>query len=134
MSEAGPGDESGLRDASEPTDLQADRSYRREHRRFSVDRKAEFQVVRTAALFRGRIVDLSLSGCYIQTIAATCLPLDSAVEISFVLNAKAIRISALSKRSKSRIGMGFCFVDLSEDARATLEQYIKGLAAADRPK
>jgi len=114
-------------ETAQPADLPAEPAYRRAERRFSVDRKAEIQVNCNAALFRGRIVDLSLSGCYVQTIASACLPLNTAVEISFVLNAKAIRIAAISKRSRSRIGMGFLFVDLGEDARRLLKQFIKGL-------
>jgi c-di-GMP-binding flagellar brake protein YcgR len=129
MSEARASLEDLLQDSAEQP---AEGGYRREHRRFSVDRKAEIQVISSAALFRGRIVDLSLSGCYIQTIAAACLPPDSAVEISFVLNAKAMRVQALSKRSKSKVGMGFRFVQLSDDERGTLKQYITSIAAAER--
>jgi PilZ domain-containing protein len=131
MSEATPGHEDILQDAAEqPVEVLDQPMHRRAERRFCVDRKAEIQVNRTAALFRGRIVDLSHSGCYIQTIASTCLPLDTAVEISFVLTGKAVRVSALSKRSKSRVGMGFRFVDLSEETRKLLKQFIKGLAGS----
>jgi hypothetical protein len=95
-----------------------------------VDRKAEIMVNCSSALFRGRIVDLSASGCYIQTIASACLALDTVVEISFVLSGKAVRVSARSKRSKSRVGMGFCFFDLSEETKGMLQRHIKSLGVS----
>jgi len=100
---------------------------RRAAARFVVDAPANVQVGYAGPMFRGRIVNLSLTGCYIQTIAGTKIPVDTGVEIEFLLMGVSIQLSALFKWSKPRAGMGFRFIAMEKDARMSLEEMLKDL-------
>jgi hypothetical protein len=103
------------------------REERRSTPRFAVDATANVQVGYAGPMFRGRIVNLSLNGCYVQTIAGIKIPLDTGVEIAFMLMGVSIQLSAMFKWSKARAGMGFRFVAMEKDARMTLEEMLRDL-------
>jgi hypothetical protein len=100
---------------------------RRAALRFTVDAPASVQVGYNGPMFRGRIVNLSLTGCYIQTVAGTRIPDDTAVEIEFLLMGALLQLSAIFKWSKPRAGMGFRFLAMEKDARMSLEQVLRNL-------
>jgi hypothetical protein len=100
---------------------------RRATPRFAVDAPASVQVGYDGPMFRGRIVNLSLTGCYIQTIAGTKIPADTAVEIEFLLMGVSIQLSALFKWSKPKAGMGFRFIAMEKDSRMSLEEMLREL-------
>jgi hypothetical protein len=100
---------------------------RRAALRFAVDAPASVQVGYNGPMFRGRIVNLSLTGCYIQTVAGTRIPDDTGVEIEFLLMGALLQLSAIFKWSKPRAGMGFRFLAMEKDARMSLEEVLRDL-------
>jgi hypothetical protein len=118
--------EIAAQDAAEGAALSPARE-RRVAPRFQVDAAANVQVGYDGPMFRGRIVNLSLTGCYIQTIAGTKIPAGTGVEIEFLLMGTSIQLSAIFKWSKPRSGMGFRFIAMEKDAQMSLEEMLREL-------
>src|ERR1700722_3411294 len=58
---------------------------RRRDERYAVHGDAEIVVTGGMSMFRGRIVNISTSGCYVQTVAWIRLPAGTSVELVFVV-------------------------------------------------
>jgi PilZ domain len=108
----------------------------REHRRderYPVEGHAEVIVVgepRGTSLLRGRILDISVSGCFIQTIARLRLRPETKVEIFFSVKGKVIRAIGASRFSKSKVGIGFRFLAMSEEMQEKLDELIDDARSA----
>ena len=76
--------------------------------RYEVDAWAEVMVQNGSMLFRGRVLDLSLGGCYVETEARLRLAPGTRVEIVFRLGERVFRCEATSRMLRSR-GAGFLF-------------------------
>jgi hypothetical protein len=101
---------------------------RRQHPRYSVDGVAEVLVADGTMLFRGRVLDISLSGCYIETPARLRLAPGTRVEMVFRVNGMVFRPMATSRMVKSGEGAGFLFLNLHPRMEAELEDLIAELS------
>ena len=80
---------------------------RREHTRYAVDARAEVMVKDGTMLFRGRVLDVSQGGCYIETEARLRLAPGTPVEIIFRAHERVLRCEGTSRMVRTR-GAGFC--------------------------
>jgi c-di-GMP-binding flagellar brake protein YcgR len=100
---------------------------RRQHSRYAVDAWAEVMVKDATMLFRGRVLDVSVGGCYIETKARLKLAPGTPVEIVFRLNENLLRCEATIRMVRIR-GAGFLFSRLDAGVRRELERLIQRLA------
>ena len=85
---------------------------RRRHQRYSCEGRAEVFLPHGGLLLRGRILDLSLSGCFIET-AAINLERGTHVEVSFVAHRMQFRVAGIIAVLHPRRGAGIAFQNLS---------------------
>lgn len=76
-----------------------------------------------------RITDLSLSGCYIETM--TPLPLDSAVNIAISKDRKTVYVSGKVRFSSRGLGMGIMFTAIRPEDFDNIREFAE---PAPRPK
>ncbi|HUY94470.1 MAG TPA: PilZ domain-containing protein [Terracidiphilus sp.] len=103
---------------------------RRRHRRFPCDGAAEVVVFRPESLIRGRVRDISRSGCFIETRAPLKMARMTEVELRFMANGN--RMVALAHLMDVQPGRGAGFQFLTADPRldAGFERWIEDLNAA----
>jgi hypothetical protein len=100
---------------------------RRQHTRYAVDAWAEVMVKDGTMLFRGRVLDVSVGGCYIETEARLKLAPGTLVEMVFRVNDAVFRCDATSRMIRTK-GAGFLFSDLDAKSRMELEALIRELS------
>jgi hypothetical protein len=100
---------------------------RRQHTRYAVDAWAEVMVKDGTMLFRGRVLDVSVGGCYIETEAKLKLAPGTPVEILFRVNDRVFRCDAGSRMIRTK-GAGFLFSNLGAKSRMELEALIRDLS------
>jgi c-di-GMP-binding flagellar brake protein YcgR len=100
---------------------------RRKHTRYAVDAWAEVMVKDGRLLFRGRVLDVSLGGCYIETEAKLRLPPGTPVEMIFRLNDEVFRCDATTRMIRTK-GAGFLFSNLNAKMQMELERLIRELS------
>jgi hypothetical protein len=100
---------------------------RREHTRYAVDAWAEVMVKDGTMLFRGRVLDVSVGGCYIETEAKLKLAPGTPVEMVFRVNDGVFRCDACSRMIRTK-GAGFLFSNLDAKSRMELEGLIRELS------
>ena len=83
---------------------------RRRHTRYPCDAMAEVLVYRTRSLFRGRVRDLSESGCFVETRARLKLHSMALVELSIHICGLELRTLACARSIQPGRGAGFEFV------------------------
>ena len=103
---------------------------RRQHTRYAVDAWAEVMVKDGTMLFRGRVLDVSVGGCYIETEAKLKLAPGTPVEMVFRVNEDMFRCEAMTRMVRTR-GAGFLFSNLDAKAQMALEGLILELSDAD---
>ncbi|WP_158942266.1 PilZ domain-containing protein [Granulicella sp. S190] len=103
---------------------------RREHRRYAVDAWAEVMVKDGTMLFRGRVLDVSQGGCYIETEARLRLAPGTPVEILFRAHETVLRCEGTSRMVRAR-GAGFLFEAMSAKVRAGLTELIAELGGEE---
>ncbi len=91
---------------------------RRKHARLEVDGFAEVIAADASIMFRGRIRDLSPTGCYIETRARINLSIGAAVELCFTVNERSFTAVAEIKGFRVGEGVGFEIHQLTADKRA----------------
>jgi len=101
---------------------------RRQHPRYAVDALAEVLLADGSLLFRGRVLDISVAGCYIETEARLRMRQRTPVEMVFWLKNIVFRIRATSRMVRPGQGAGFLFEDMSVMTRAGLEALIAELS------
>jgi c-di-GMP-binding flagellar brake protein YcgR len=100
---------------------------RRKHTRYAVDLWAEVMVKDGRMLFRGRVLDISVGGCYIETEARLRLAPGTPVEMVFRLNDEVFRCDATSRMIRTK-GAGFLFSAVEARVRMELERLIRELS------
>jgi|HubBroStandDraft_6_1064221.scaffolds.fasta_scaffold123017_4 hypothetical protein len=103
---------------------------RRKHTRYPVDAWAEVMVKDGTMLFRGRVLDISVAGCYVETEARLRLAPGTSVEMLFRLNDRVFRCDATSRTIRTR-GAGFLFAFLDVRTKTELDSLIAELSGAD---
>ncbi len=82
------------------------------HPRYPCDGYAEVFLPHGGLLFRGRILDLSISGCYIET-ALVNLERGTQVEVYFVTNQLQFRVLGNVAVLRRKRGAGIAFANVS---------------------
>ena len=100
---------------------------RREHTRYAVDAWAEGMVKDGTMLFRGRVLDVSAGGCYIETEARLRLAPGTPVEIVFRAHDRVLKCDGTSRMVRTR-GAGFLFDTMTPKVRTGLEELIAELS------
>jgi c-di-GMP-binding flagellar brake protein YcgR len=103
---------------------------RRRHPRYDVDAWAEVMVKDGRMLFRGRVLDISAGGCYVETEARLRMAPGTPVEIVFRVNDGMFRCNATSRMIRNK-GAGFLFCDLDAKSRTELDGLIRELSGSD---
>jgi hypothetical protein len=83
---------------------------RRRHTRYSCNATAEVLVYRSRLLFRGRVCDLSESGCFVETRARLELRAMALVELTIQAGGVELRTLACARSIQPGRGAGFEFV------------------------
>ena len=83
---------------------------RRRHKRFPCEGYAEVVCCHPAVLFRGRIRDISLTGCFIETAARLQLQRMTKVEVRFTASGRHISSPARIMDVRPGRGAGFEFL------------------------
>ena len=104
---------------------------RRQHRRYAVDGMAEVLVSDGSVLFRGRVLDISVAGCFIETQARLRMQQRTPVEMVFRVEDMVFRVHATSRMVRPGLGAGFLFEGLSARMREGLEALIAELGAPE---
>ncbi|HEX4576370.1 MAG TPA: PilZ domain-containing protein [Edaphobacter sp.] len=102
---------------------------RRQHTRYAVDAWADVMVKDGTMLFRGRVLDVSVGGCYIETEAKLKLAPGTPVEMVFRVNDRVFRCDAGSRMIRTK-GAGFLFSNLDAKSRMELEALIRELSGS----
>jgi hypothetical protein len=103
---------------------------RREEERYRVDWEADIFIPERTTMFRGRVVNLSQSGCYVQTVAWVRVPPTTVVELVFRLDGRWTRVEAEARYAQSRTGVGLRFLGLGQEMRLRLDGVLAELRAA----
>jgi len=106
----------------------------RRHERFAVDGEAEVMVASGIQLFRGRIADISLSGCFIETKLRLHMKIGTAVQMVFSAGSTTLRADATVRMMRHGIGAGFSFDTMSDYMRAGLAALIYELEGKKVPR
>jgi hypothetical protein len=102
--------------APEPTTQSSGRE-RRKHERAECDGFAEVVIDGASLMFRGRIKDLSPTGCYIETRARLRLNVGTAAELCFTVNERAFKAVAETRVIRPGSGVGFEILFLVAESR-----------------
>lgn len=117
--------------ADTPPETRARRAERRQQRRFEASLPVEVRSAEGAPI-RAEISDISISGCYVNTLFP--VPLDSIVTIVFWIGDDKLTAKGKVRTSILGVGLAIEFVDLSADTRQRLTEYLRCrcLPAVDR--
>jgi hypothetical protein len=85
---------------------------KRRHPRYVCDGYAEVFLPQGGLLFRGRILNLSVTGCYIET-AVLNLERGTQIEVYFVTNQLQFRVLGAVAVLRPKRGAGISFLNLS---------------------
>jgi hypothetical protein len=91
---------------------------RRKHERAGCDGYAEVVIDGASLMFRGRIKDLSPTGCYLETRARLRLDVGTAAELCFTVNERAFKAVAEVRVIRPGVGIGFEILFLVAGSRA----------------
>jgi hypothetical protein len=100
---------------------------RREEERYAVDWDADIFIPERTTMFRGRVINLSQSGCYVQTVAWVRVPPTTVVELVIKVDGRLIRVQAEARYAQSRTGVGLRFRALEKEVRQRLDWVIEEL-------
>ena len=100
------------------------RRERRSSERHEVDNFATIYLVNVGSTLRGRIVDLSPSGCRIQTEERFPVGIYTRVETEFHLEGLPFRLGGVVQAIHDRHAVGIRFLDLSERKRQQVTELI----------
>ena len=103
----------------------AKRGERRAHERLAVNEQAILRFVTSGAQVPCRIVDVSLTGCRLQTAARFPVGIYTRVEAEFRLAGIALRLSGVTQAIHGRCEVGIRFLDLSERKRGQVRELIE---------
>jgi hypothetical protein len=95
---------------------------------------AEVVAAHEGTLFRGKILDISQTGCYIETRARLKLERFTDVEMLFKVNNNHYRTSARVMDVRPGKGLGVEFRPVDSQARELLEELLQTLGATAPPE
>lgn len=101
---------------------------KRQHPRHAIDAWAEVMVKDATILFRGRVLDISVGGCFVGTQARLRLKPGTPVEMVFRIASRTLRCEA-SCRVVRPTGAGFLFEEMDAQTRQTINSLIEELEA-----
>jgi len=105
--------ESIMSNSSKPSVLPREHGReQRRHPRYACEGYAEVFLPHGGLLFRGRILDLSMTGCYIET-ALLNLERGTQVEVYFVTNQLQFRVLGNVAALRRKRGAGIAFLNVS---------------------
>jgi hypothetical protein len=102
---------------------------RRQHKRYATDAMTEVVVEDGTMLFRGRVLDISVAGCYVETQARLRLETGTKVKMVFNVNGVTFRPAATARMMRPGSGAGFRFSNVNARMQLELEALIRALAA-----
>jgi c-di-GMP-binding flagellar brake protein YcgR len=97
---------------------------RRKEPRIAVDGKAALTILNIGVRLRGRILDLSLSGCQFRTDDCFPMGIYSRAEIEFELDGLPFRITCVTQSLHKSNRVGVRFLDMSMRKREQLMELI----------
>src|ERR1700692_2503981 len=100
---------------------------RRQHTPYAVDAWAEVMVKDGTMLFRGRVLDVSAGGCYIETEARLRLAPGTRGAVVFCVKHTVVRCDATSRMGRTR-GAGFLFANLDAKLQLELDRLVRELS------
>jgi hypothetical protein len=100
---------------------------KRRHPRYSCDGSAEVYLPHGGLLFRGRISNLSISGCFIET-AMVNLERGTLVEVYFIANQLQFRVQGNIAEVRHKRGAGISFINVSPRRAMQISTLIAELA------
>ncbi len=100
---------------------------RREASREEVDTSAVIFLVKIASRLRGRILDLSLSGCRIRTDERFPVGIYTRVETEFQLEGLPFRLAGVIQAIHDKRTVGIRFLDMSSRKREHVEELIEDI-------
>ncbi len=103
---------------SSPPDKGSERSERRSAPRFPFVAEAEVMELRSEARLSARISELSLGGCYIDTLNP--FPQDTLVQLRLIQGKEIFETRARVVYVHAGIGMGLAFAELTPDQKSVL--------------
>ena len=119
-----PGVPAALAQTATQTARTPTRRERRQKTRHDVDTLATIFLVKIGSTLRGRIVDLSLSGCRIRTDDRFPVGICTRVETEFRLEGLPFRLGGVIQAIHDRNTVGIRFLDLSERKREQVLELI----------
>jgi hypothetical protein len=124
-------EEGGSASAAAP--LPGQGAERRREERYAVTWDAEIFIPERTAMFRGQVVNISTSGCYVRTVAWVRVPPSTEVELVFLLDGRTVRTRAEARFAQSRTGVGLRFLPLEEAVWRRLNFVLERLSNAAAP-
>jgi hypothetical protein len=97
---------------------------RRTKQRFTVDKGSQLFLVSHGLAMVGRVLDLSLDGCRMETWGRFTGGVRARVEVTFKINGIAFRFCGLTQWTDGRNQVGIHFVDVTERRREELAEVI----------
>jgi hypothetical protein len=122
---SGPGTE--CKDGANPAIVE-----RRRAARYDCDVYAEVFLPTGGLKFRGRILNMSVTGCFIE--AEFNLERGTQVEVYVETNSSRFRVAGKVSALRSRRGVGIFFVDLTRRGARQIEELVEELKAAEAAK
>jgi c-di-GMP-binding flagellar brake protein YcgR len=110
---------------------------RRKEPRLKVDATAVLHLLDLAIRLRGRILDLSMSGCQFRTEDCYSLGIYRRVEIEFNVEGMPFRLSGVTQSIHTKTSIGVRFLDVSDRKRQQLADIVSELQetlAAEKAK
>jgi c-di-GMP-binding flagellar brake protein YcgR len=121
---ARPGVHAPLPEARTQAPKAPSRRERRQQARHEVDTTATILLVNVASTLKGRILDLSLTGCRIRTDERFPVGIYTRVETEFRLEGLPFRLGGVIQSIHDRNNVGIRFLDLSERKREQVLELI----------
>ena len=110
-----------------PPQAKPDLRDRRETSREAVDTTAMIFLVKIASRLRGRILDLSLTGCRIRTDERFPVGIYTRVETEFRLEGLLFRLGGVIQVIHDRHTVGIRFLDMSSRKREQVKQLMEDI-------
>lgn len=113
-----------------PDNTQLPKGERRKEPRLKVDAAAVLHLLDLAIHLRGRIVDLSMSGCQFRTDDCYSLGIFRRVEIEFNVEGTPFRLSGVTQSIHKKSAVGIRFLNVSDRKWQQLVEIIAELQQA----
>ncbi|HEX3377811.1 MAG TPA: PilZ domain-containing protein [Candidatus Acidoferrales bacterium] len=105
---------------------------RRRVARYSFIAVAEVCELRSQTRVAGRCSDLSMGGCYVDTLAP--FPVDAAIRISMQHDSREFQALAVVAYSHPSMGMGIKFTEMKPEFKNVLHYWVADLSGEPIPK